>query len=199
MNIGYRLLYRFGITPWDGQPVPSELKALVEGPAAVAPARALDLGCGTGRHAVYLARLGWKVTAVDYVPRAIRAASERARTERVEVRFLDGDVTRLGALGLDGGYDLILDAGCFHGLPLPDRAAYARGVTGVRAPGAVMLLLSFEPGRRGPAPRGASAEEIAATFEPAWRVTSSARATGLQLPLPLRNAHPTWYLLKAAA
>lgn len=199
MNIGYRLLYRLGITPWDGQPVPGELKALVEGPRAVPPARALDLGCGTGRNAVYLARHGWEVTAVDYTPQAVRAAGERARAEGVEVRFLDGDVTRLEGLGLGAGYDLILDAGCFHGLPRPARAAYARGVARVRNPGAILLMLAFQPGWRGPAPRGASAEEIAETFEPAWRVASSAAATGMRLPGPLRSAGPTWYRLEAAA
>jgi SAM-dependent methyltransferase len=199
MNTGYRLLYRLGITPWDRQPIPPELIALVQGARALPPGKALDLGCGTGQHSVYLASLGWIITAVDYVPRAIAAARDRARAANVEAHFEEGDVTRLEALGLDTGYTLFLDAGCFHGLPTSGREAYARGVTSLRGPDAVILLLAFEPGWRGPAPRGASAEEIASAFGPAWRMASSSAAIGMRLPGPLRNANPTWHLLRSAS
>ena len=197
MSFAYRLLYLLGMTPWDGQPLPPELAALVEGPAALAPATALDLGCGTGKHALYLASHGWKVTGVDFVPRALAAARARATAARVDVQFLEGDVTRLDALGLEKGYRLFLDAGCFHGLPQSARQAYARGVTTLRSPGAVMLLFAFEPGRRGPAPRGASAEEIASVFGPAWRLVSSEPARDVRLPGPLRNANPAWHRLES--
>ena len=197
MNVGYRLLYRLGLTPWDRQLIPAQLTALVLGAGAPPPGKGLDLGCGTGRHAVYLASLGWAMTAVDDAPRAIAAARARAKAASVRVRFEEGDVTRLEALGLDGGFTLFLDAGCFHGLPIRDRAAYARGVTLLRAPNAVLLALAFAPAWRGPAPRGASAEEIATAFGPAWRLASSSAATGMRLPGPLRNARPTWHLLRA--
>jgi SAM-dependent methyltransferase len=199
MNTGYRLLYRLGITPWDRQPIPPELTTLVQGAGALPPGRALDLGCGTGKHSVYLASLGWAMTAVDYVPRAIAAARDRARAAKVEARFEEGDVTRLEALGLESGFTLFLDAGCFHGLPTSDREAYARGVTSLRGPDAVLLLLAFEPGWRGPAPRGASAQEIATAFGSVWRIASSTAATGMRLPGPLRNARPTWHLLRAVS
>jgi SAM-dependent methyltransferase len=199
MNIGYRLLYRLGITPWDRPLIPAELTALVLGAGAPPPGRALDLGCGTGRHSVYLAGLGWDVTAVDDVPRAIAAARVRAKDANVRVRFEEGDVTRLEELGLDRGFTLFLDAGCFHGIPLQDRAACARGVTALRGPDALLLLLAFAPAWRGPAPWGASAVEIATTFGPAWRLSSSTPATGMRLPGPLRNARPTWHLLRAVA
>jgi methylase of polypeptide subunit release factors len=52
--------------------------ALVEGPAAPPPGRALDLGCGTGMDSVYLALHGWDVTGVDQVPRAMALAHHRA-------------------------------------------------------------------------------------------------------------------------
>jgi SAM-dependent methyltransferase len=192
------LSYLLGITPWSGQPLPPALSALVEGPRALAPGTALDLGCGTGRHAVYLASRGWKVTGVDLVPRALAAARDRATAAGVDVQFLEGDVTRLDSLGLHTGYHLFLDAGCFHGLPLSLREKYALGVTALRSPGAVMLMLAFEPGWRGPAPRGASAEEVASVFGPKWRLVSSAPARELRLPGPLKNAKPTWHLLESS-
>ena len=44
----YRLLYRVGLVFWQRSAPPSELVALVEGPSALPPGRALELGCGTG-------------------------------------------------------------------------------------------------------------------------------------------------------
>jgi methylase of polypeptide subunit release factors len=52
----YRLTYRFGHPRWDSGITPPELAEIVEGPDAMPPGRALDLGCGTGTNAVYLAR-----------------------------------------------------------------------------------------------------------------------------------------------
>ena len=59
-----------------GEPSSVVLAAL-EG---LAPGRALDLGCGNGRHAMWLAERGWRVTAVDFSTEALRQARERAAT-----------------------------------------------------------------------------------------------------------------------
>jgi len=77
-SFGYRLLYRLGITPWDHDQVPPELVELVEGPAALRPGGALDLGCGTGAEAIYLAQHGWGVTGIDFVGPALEAARREA-------------------------------------------------------------------------------------------------------------------------
>jgi SAM-dependent methyltransferase len=63
-------MYRLGITPWDHDNLADQLTALAEGPDALAPGNALDIGCGGGRDAIYLAGQGWTVTGVDVVPRA---------------------------------------------------------------------------------------------------------------------------------
>ncbi len=86
MSFRYRVLYRVGFTPWDQDHVPAELSALVEGPTALAPARALDVGCGTGTQAVYLVEHGWQVTGVDAVERALAQARRKAEEKGVEVR-----------------------------------------------------------------------------------------------------------------
>ncbi|GAO01411.1 cyclopropane-fatty-acyl-phospholipid synthase family protein [Anaeromyxobacter sp. PSR-1] len=198
MGTSYRLAYWLGFTPWERQPLPPELEALVEGPGALPPGKALDLGCGRGAHAVYLASHGWKVTGVDLVTGALEKARRRAAEAGVDVQLLEGDVTRLGALGLSPGYRLVLDAGCFHGLSDPERAAYARGVTALRAPDAVALLFAFARGWRGPAPRGASAEDVASAFGPSWRLVRSEPARESRLPRPLKNARPMWHLLRAS-
>src|SRR5438034_5336187 len=74
----YRAAYRLGLRVWERAVPPSGLVDLVEGPSALPPGRALDLGCGTGTDSVYLALHGWDVTGVDMVPKALAAARRRA-------------------------------------------------------------------------------------------------------------------------
>lgn len=196
MSIGYQVMYAVGVTPWDEHDTPLELMQLVEGDDAVPAGRALDLGCGTGADAVYLAQRGWKVTAVDVVAKALTAARRRAKESNVDVEWVHGSLAALGELGLTGPYGLAYDIGCFHGLRARDRAAYVEGVTALTESGATLLLFAFTPGRRGPAPRGADAAEISARFSRGWTLVDSHRDTVAQLPGPLRNADPHWYRLQ---
>ncbi|MFD8638454.1 class I SAM-dependent methyltransferase, partial [Streptomyces sp. NPDC059656] len=78
----------------------------------VSPGRALDLGCGPGRNALYLASRGFEVDAVDLSPTAVAWAEERAREAGAAVRFHCGDAFALTRAELSGPYDLIYDSGC---------------------------------------------------------------------------------------
>ena len=176
MSAFYHLAYLVGFKPWDSGMTPPELVALVEGPDALPPGRALDLGCGTGTNAVYLASHGWSVTAIDLVGRALAAARRRAAAAGVEPRLLRGDVTRLGELGVGDGYELVFDLGCYHGIPAGRRDAYAAGVTRAAAPGAAMLLFGFAPGAMRPGPLGTSADELRRRFE-GWELVEATRGT----------------------
>lgn len=194
-RVGYWLLYFLGIRPWDQGKVPPELVELVEGKEALAPGRALDLGCGGGTEAIYLARHGWQVTGVDYMARALKMARQRAGAAGVAPHWIQGDVTQLPKLNIGDGYTLLLDLGCFHGLNEAQRAAYATGVTEAAARGAAFLIFSFAPQFRGPAPRGLSREEIMSSL-PGWELVWSQPASGVHLPGPLKNANPTYYRLR---
>ena len=123
MSLVYRLMYRLGFTPWDGE-MPSELTDVITGPEALPAGRALDRGSGKGGKAVFMASHGWQVTAVENVPVAMREARRRADSAGVKVDFRQGDVTRLGDLKLDPGYSLVFDFGCYHGLNPAEREAY---------------------------------------------------------------------------
>jgi SAM-dependent methyltransferase len=197
VSLWYRLLYRFGITPWERDEVPAQVRDIAA--ELGEPGRALDVGCGTGRDAVHLAQRGWTVTGVDAVPRALEAARKRAAAAGVSVEWVQGDVTRLEGLGLEGGYDLVLDRGCFHGLPDDGREACARGVNALAAPGATLLMFGFSPGFHGPAPRGIGAEEIGQRFGPGWEHLSSTADAGRQFPSWMRNPDPYWHRFERRA
>jgi SAM-dependent methyltransferase len=196
MSFRYRVLYRVGFTPWDQDHVPAELSALVEGPAALAPGRALDVGCGTGTQAVYLAEHGWQVTGVDAVERALAQARRRAEEKGVEVRWVAGDVTSLSTLGLDNGFTLVHDRGCFHDLSPAERDGYARGVSELVTSGATLLLLAFARRERGIGPSGASEEEIQRRFGPDWELVSVQGDSGPAPPGPMRRVPRIWYQLQ---
>jgi SAM-dependent methyltransferase len=154
---------------------------------------ALDLGCGTGRFSIDLARRGWQVTGVDVVPKAVSIARERAREAGVEVRFVEADVANLAAAEVGSDFHLLLDFGTIHGLSDEQRASAGRAVNEVAAADATFLLFVFGPGRRGPAPRGMSRGDIEATY-PGWNVTDE-EAVDVNLPGFLK-ADPRLYRLR---
>jgi cyclopropane fatty-acyl-phospholipid synthase-like methyltransferase len=196
VSFRYRILYRVGFTPWDQDHVPAELSSLVEGPIALAPGRALDVGCGTGMQAVYLAEHGWRVTGVDVVERALAQARRRAESQDVEVTWVAGDVQSLSTLGLGDGFNLIHDRGCFHDLSPAARESYVRGVSELAAPGATLLLLAFARRERGIGPSGASEEEIQRRFGSDWDVVSVQSDSGPAPPGPMRRVPRIWYRLR---
>jgi tellurite methyltransferase len=84
-------------------PAPDPL--LVELADSLAPGRALDLACGAGRHAIYLSRLGWRVTAIDAAPAAI----ERLRRAAAAVDARVADLERGEYTIEPAAFDLICD------------------------------------------------------------------------------------------
>ena len=104
--------------PWHRETIPPHLAEAV---AQQTPGRALDIGCGTGVYATYLAELGWNVTALDFVPTALSMARERASEKAVIINFVEADILQWEG---DGKFELILDSGCFHGFANNQRQVY---------------------------------------------------------------------------
>ncbi len=123
---------------WDTGISPPELMEHIQSHPA---GKALDLGCGTGTNVITLARNGWQATGVDFQPKAIRQAQEKARQAGLTADFHLDDVTRLK--GISGPFDLILDLGCFHSLPHSMRLVYIRNLDRLLAPGGTFLLYAF--------------------------------------------------------
>jgi SAM-dependent methyltransferase len=199
----YKFAYRVGFTPWEHAdlqgPVAEQISAMFdrEEKGRQPPyGEALDLGCGTGPHAVALATRGWQVTGIDIVPKALQVAGERARNAGVDLRLIQGDVTALRAAGVGSGFRLVMDFGTVHGLKTPERETVGREVSAVATPDATLLMFTFAPGRRGPIARGMSREDIEATF-PGWGVTDEEPyAADIHLPPFVKAPDPRWYRLR---
>ena len=112
----------------------------------------------------------------------------------MNVDWLKADVAELGALGLEPGFTLAFDRGCFHGLGDGERAAYAAGVTALAAPGASLLMMAFGPNRVPAAPAGVEQTEIVARFD-GWDLVSAQPDTEGEVAGPLRNVPRAWYRL----
>ncbi len=153
--------YWRGCTPWDTQVTPPEVLDFLR---TAAPGRALDLGCGTGTNAIALARRGWRVTGLDFAPKAIRSARRKAAREHLPIDFRVADVSDLS--GIQGLFDYALDIGCLHSLGQAHWHAYARGLQAHLKPDAVYMLYAWLPRIWRGKQRGMAVEKVHALFAP---------------------------------
>jgi hypothetical protein len=89
-----------------GESKPSPL--VIQAAADLPPGRAIDLACGAGRHALFLAKNGWEVVAVDGSPEAIRITKQRAKRIGVKLETLVADLEAALPLPFeDASFDLV--------------------------------------------------------------------------------------------
>jgi len=140
MRAFYEVGYRYFRMPWEGGPR-AELVALVES-GRIQPCRALDLGCGTGSNAIYLAQHGFDVTGMDYTSAAIAKARRHATDAGVSVSFVEDDLTNLQ--DVSGAFDFLVDYGTFDDLTPAARERYVRSLLALSHAGSHYLLWCFE-------------------------------------------------------
>lgn len=145
----YDLIYRFG-APWETGPR-ADLVALVESgrlsPRSPGPL-AVDLGCGSGANAAFLADHGFTVTGVDFSPTAL-AKAERTYGHRADgLRFVRGDLLAPSLPGVEGPFDLLVDYGTVDDLRPAARRTFAGTVVRWSRPGSVFLLWCFYGDKR---------------------------------------------------
>lgn len=148
--------------PWDDPLPPPEVIDLVP---QLTPGRALDLGCGYGRTARYLAQYGWVVDAVDFVRPAVEEARRLARRDKVshKIRVHQASVTNLNFLR--AGYDLAVDVGCMHGFEDDKLALYKRELTRLIRPGGSFLLYVHYRRESGERAHGIEKEKLESLLE----------------------------------
>lgn len=128
---GWNRRYATAELVWTGEPN----RFLVEEVEGLAPGRALDLGAGEGRNAVWLARHGWRVTAVDFSEVGLDKARRLAERAGVNVELVCADATE----PIDGAFDLVVVL--YLHLPVEDRRqAHRNAATAVAAGGTLLIV-----------------------------------------------------------
>jgi SAM-dependent methyltransferase len=174
-----------GTPLWEiGRPQSEVVRLFEEGAIR---GRVLDVGCGTGENALYLAEQGLEVLGVDGSELAIEKARFKAAERGLSVRFIVQNALELESLvtqfeapfdaSNDTAFDVALDAGMFHSFTDEERPVYARSLTSVLHPGGAFYLICWsehEPGTWGP--QRVTQAEIRETFDRGWRIRSIRRA-----------------------
>jgi SAM-dependent methyltransferase len=161
-------IYREGSAPWElGRPQ-GAVAALAEAGRFVGSV--LDVGCGSGEHALLLAARGHQVVGLDGSAEAIALARRKAAERRLaSAQFHVWDALELGRLRRS--FDTVLDCGLFHLFDDEERRRYARSLAEVAPPGTDLFLLCFSDAEPpGPGPRRVQAHELGDTFRPIFAV-----------------------------
>src|SRR4051812_39107582 len=116
---------------WSAQPN----QALVAEVAPLRPGRVLDVGCGEGADAVWLARQGWRVTALDVSQVALTRAEAHAGEAGVEIVWIKSDLVE--AALPPAAFDLV--SAQYPALPRTDDQAAERALLATVAPGGTLL------------------------------------------------------------
>jgi cyclopropane fatty-acyl-phospholipid synthase-like methyltransferase len=136
----------------------------------------LDVGCGTGEHALMAAGLGLVATGIDTAPTAIGIAERKARDRGLSARFVVWNALELSSLG--DRFDTVLDCGLFHVFDDDDRLRFVDSLRATIPSGGRYFMLCFsdrQPGDWGP--RRVTEDEIRASFTEGWRVDAIEPAT----------------------
>jgi 2-polyprenyl-3-methyl-5-hydroxy-6-metoxy-1,4-benzoquinol methylase len=127
--------------PWNSETPPDALVELVQD-GKVRPCRTIDLGCGAGNYAIYLAGLGFDVTGVDSSPTAIKISGEHAKKRGVRCRFIVADL--LGDLQeVTDTFDFAYDWELLHHIFPEDRESYIKNVHKILNPKAMYFSVCF--------------------------------------------------------
>jgi len=157
----------YGKPPWDIGRSQREFVRLEE--SGKISGDVLDVGCGSGENALFLASRGHDVWGMDSAPAAIGIARRKAEERGLAATFLVKDTRHLHEIGRT--FDTVIDSGMFHTLSDNDRPVFVWNVSRVLKPGGAYFMLAFselEPAGYGP--RRITQHEIKAAFSDGWRI-----------------------------
>lgn len=152
-------------TPWDSG-LPSEgLRIFIE-EQSLKPCRVLELGCGTGTNAIFLAKAGFTVTAVDLSEEALRHARKKAAEAGASIDFVQADVTALPDVGPP--FPFVFDRGTYHIVRSIDLKGLQRTLSNLVEPGGHYLVLAGNANENAEPEKGpprVTASELCAELE----------------------------------
>jgi len=162
--------YRSGDTPWDkGAPDFNLIDVVTDFP--VRSCNALEIGCGTGSNAIWLAQNRFEVTGLDLSDIAVKKAAEKASRMGATCRFLCGDFLQDRIDGAPFGF--LFDRGCFHSFGTAgDRRRCAENAAAHLGDAGLWLSLigNADEARQGPGPPQRSAQDIVVAVEPFFEI-----------------------------
>jgi cyclopropane fatty-acyl-phospholipid synthase-like methyltransferase len=148
--------------------------------------KALDLGCGTGIYAIYLAKEGFEVTGLDFIAKALEMAEQRAKTEKVNVTWILTDLLDWKSADV---FDLILDSGCLHGINGGNMARYKKQLLAWLKPDADFILAHFGKRHfldwRPIGPKRRTRQSLVRFFSPELREKAYEHEIETGIPLPI--------------
>lgn len=163
-------LYETGVTPWELNRPDQDLQYWVNS-YPVNPCKTLELGCGTGANAIWLAGRGFDVTGTDFSSLALEKARANALAAKADIQFFERDF--LSETLDDKDFSFVFDRGCFHSFDdIGDRTDFAQNAHNHMAKDG--LWLSFlgnadaPPREEGPPMR--SALDISRAVEPWFEI-----------------------------
>ena len=145
---------------------------------------ALDLGCGAGVFSIYLAKSGYQVTGLDFIPKALEMASQLAKEKGAQVNWVQADLLTWNPATK---FDIILDSGCLH--TISNKTKFKQNIVDWLSPGGDFILGHF--GRRnfwdwrpvGPIRR--SKDELEKLFGPELSLQAYDARVLADVPLPI--------------
>jgi SAM-dependent methyltransferase len=161
-------LYHDGLASLDiGRPQPAIARLASEGGFS---GTVLDVGCGTGENALYIASLGLSVLGIDMSSTALAMAQGKADDRGIEIEFTETDALQLELLGCK--FETVLDCGLFHTLDVYERPEYLMSLSAVTALDAKLYLLCFSDTGSDLGPHPVYREELNELFNPSngWNV-----------------------------
>ncbi len=172
-NLFFDLWYRFGKPVWVIDEAQPDLVAAAEKGEVCGPT-VLDVGCGAGDNAIYLAGRGFDVTGVDVSAKAIRIAKQKACEAEAGVTFITLDALNIGTLAKR--FDTVIDIGLFHNFEGVNRERYVRALSDVCVSKGQLLMqcLADQAGEYDVYPhfypKTLSQDEIRASFSEGWQI-----------------------------
>ncbi len=164
--------YQSGDTPWDHGMVDDNLIEVVSR-HTINPCRVLDVGCGTGENAIWLAQQGFDVVACDLSSTAIQRAKAKLSSITTDICFLVADFL-VDSIS-DAPFSFIFDRGCLHCMSGDsDRKSFVQKIAKLLDEEGYWLSLvgNADEGERGVGPPQLTASELTSVVEPYFEILS---------------------------
>lgn len=174
------------ISPWATLAVGKELQNLVIDGTIKEGMAIIDIGCGIGIEAMYLAKQGMKVTGLDFIPKTIEIARKIAKLSEADVDFICNDFIEMDLKKYEGKFNLVIDQGCFHHIPTKERINYAKRIFSLLSDNGIFFLRGFSdqmlPSPTNDGPIRLTSDAIIDTFYKLFFIEKFYRFKNIPLP-----------------